>query len=870
MMGRKRKHASRLQEAAEGTKSLENFFSGAKKSNKSESLSDLVDVSLSDSSAITAAESNQFVQTSESSAQSQPADSEVPVGSSGYYNDVQEETGKDDVESVGQRHCDKFDIGLWHKRQHSGIAIAAADRYEFIRQCWEPPVDFIFPSHSEVVGAGKKRRKTMRSFQGVWLMRWRWLKYSKSVDGGFCLACMLFAKSRHQLGQLVVSPMKFFTPATTVLSDHETKSYHQQAIKDMDKFIHTIENPDCQEACDVQLLTHHDRQVGDNRQKLCSIVKTILWLGRQNVALRGHRESGTDDLLSSDHNVGNFQALLKFRVEAGDTLLESHLKSCPRNASYCSPRIQNELLSCAGEWVRKMIVADIKKAGMFSVLADEVADCSNQEQLSLVLRFVDSECSSIREEFVGFVHCTDGITGQALATAILSEIEALGLSGVPIRGQGYDGASNMSGKHSGVAKIIQQQHPKAHYVHCGSHALNLCIVAACDVQPIRHMMGVLKELSLYFNTSPKRQAVLRKVNSDQADEDKCSQKKLVDLCKTRWLYRHRAIETFHSLYGVVVTALREISESSSHCWDAENRTRSLGLLSSILSFNFRLAFTVSRQIFQYLEDITTSLQSSGKDIVEAYDEVKVVATQLQKVRDEIEARHVLWMEKAREMGRRVDEDTAPQLPRHAWQTKSDTPAEYFRRNISAPFLDCVIGHLDTRFNHIRDIVNGGMAILPAVAITLSQDEFLSSSDLFHKQYPGDLPHPDSLTAELERWYTRCKELKNSCDLKTPITALASCPKSYPNMKKLLQIMCTLPVTTNSCERSFSKLKLLKTYLRSTMTNDRMTSLALLFVHRQLAESDDMIVAAVVDLFVKRNPRRMALQFSQLMTVNQFE
>ena len=48
-----------------------------------------------------------------------------------------------------------------------------------------------------------------------------------------------------------------------------------------------------------------------------------------------------------------------------------------------------------------------------------------------------------------------------------------------------------------------------------------------------------------------------------------------------------------------------------------------------------------------------------------------------------------------------------------------------------------------------------------------------------------------------------------------------------------------------------------------MTNDRMTSLALLFVHRQLAESDD-IVAGVVDLFVKRNPRRMALQFSQLI------
>ena len=78
--------------------------------------------------------------------------------------------------------------------------------------------------------------------------------------------------------------------------------------------------------------------------------------------------------------------------------------------------------------------------------ADEAADCSNKEQLPLVIRFVDAT-DSIREEFVGFVLCDKGTTGSAIADKILETLAAYGLNITFLRGQGYDGAGNMAGKY---------------------------------------------------------------------------------------------------------------------------------------------------------------------------------------------------------------------------------------------------------------------------------------------------------------------------------------------------------------------------------------------------------------------------------------
>ena len=80
---------------------------------------------------------------------------------------------------------------------------------------------------------------------------------------------------------------------------------------------------------------------------------------------------------------------------------------------------------------------DQRKQIFFSVLDDEASDCSSQEQLSLVIRFVNAS-GEIIEEFWGFLHCDIGLSGKTLAETVLNGITNLTLDMQNCRGQGYD------------------------------------------------------------------------------------------------------------------------------------------------------------------------------------------------------------------------------------------------------------------------------------------------------------------------------------------------------------------------------------------------------------------------------------------------
>ena len=75
------------------------------------------------------------------------------------------------------------------------------------------------------------------------------------------------------------------------------------------------------------------------------------------------------------------------------------LTSGPKNATYTSPDTQNTLLRLIASNVMGKICLSAKKAGIYSVLADETKDCSKVEQLSIVIRYVDVETAAIHERF---------------------------------------------------------------------------------------------------------------------------------------------------------------------------------------------------------------------------------------------------------------------------------------------------------------------------------------------------------------------------------------------------------------------------------------------------------------------------------------
>jgi hypothetical protein len=94
----------------------------------------------------------------------------------------------------------------------------------------------------------------------------------------------------------------------------------------------------------------------------------------------------------------------------------------------------------------------------------------------------------IYEKFIGFVQ-VESTTGFELSETILSTLRSSNLDIKKLRGQGYDGAANMSGPIKGVQSRILAVQPLAFYTHCQGHNLNLVVADSCDVADVRNTIG---------------------------------------------------------------------------------------------------------------------------------------------------------------------------------------------------------------------------------------------------------------------------------------------------------------------------------------------------------------------------------------------
>ncbi|KAJ8664432.1 hypothetical protein QAD02_006094 [Eretmocerus hayati] len=231
-----------------------------------------------------------------------------------------------------------------------------------------------------------------------------------------------------------------------------------------------------------------------------------LHLAETNSAFRG----SSDKLFTPNNGkfLGLVQLLAKF-----DPVMEHHLAlaiSGDITFHYCGENIQNELISLMAEKVDVAITEKGSLANFFSITADCTPDISKKEQLSILARIVDISGPEveIKEYLLGFINITDS-TGIGLTEVIVDVVERHGFKMSNCRGQGYDNGANMKGKKSGVQKRIPDISPRAPYVPCGSHSLNLvlCDAAQSSVKSVT-MFGILQRLFTLFSASTQRWEIL--------------------------------------------------------------------------------------------------------------------------------------------------------------------------------------------------------------------------------------------------------------------------------------------------------------------------------------------------------------------------
>ena len=251
------------------------------------------------------------------------------------------------------------------------------------------------------------------------------------------------------------------------------------------------------------------------------------------------------------------------------------------------------------------------------------------------------------------------------------------------------------------------------------------------------------------------------------------------------------------------------------------------------------------------------------DVSPAHRDIESVKTALKSARSDsqVDMFYEHTFEEAVRLGASVDiEQSSPRLAgrqRHRSNAPAGTVKDYYKRNLTIPLLDHINGELNTRFSSESSaIVVEFMQLLPSTICENSAATVLNKAYLTEllQIYEYDLPSARSLHVELSLWHTQCAERDAELaeSLNTAAKVLPHADQDYyPTIHILFLIMTTLPVTSCECERL---LRLVKSALRTTMSEDRLNGLAMTQCHRDISLDREEVVKE----FARCYPRKLTL------------
>jgi len=162
---------------------------------------------------------------------------------------------------------------------------------------------------------------------------------------------------------------------------------------------------------------------------------------REGLAIRGHTEV--------EGNLLQLMTLWSEDCSGVKRWLDKH--------QYLSHDIVNEMIMLTGNTLLRTLLVDIREASWFSILADETRDISNEEQLVIIVRWVNKVFEV--QDLIGMIHVpsTSATLTASIKDVLIRCIVPLSNCG----GQTYNGASNMMGHLRGVATQLEREEPSA-------------------------------------------------------------------------------------------------------------------------------------------------------------------------------------------------------------------------------------------------------------------------------------------------------------------------------------------------------------------------------------------------------------------------
>ena len=651
----------------------------------------------------------------------------------------------------------------------------------------------------------------------------QWLCYSPFLKKPYCEICWLFSERGSNCNRAWIDGVSGDTHnMNTKIQKHEKSEQHIAAARIYGRW---------KSGKTVDEETKRELKVNISfwTKVLQRVIAIILTLCSMNLALRGHRETVGEGVCTG----GNFLGVVAL-VAQYDSVLADVISLPYRATKYLSHEIQTEIINLLGNAVRSSLVNKINNAPFWSIILDTTSDITRVDQLSIIVRWVDirEENFELTESFLGFVEVT-AADAQGLVETTKEYLKGLGVDFKRIRGQGYDGANVMSGVRGGVQKLIKNICTSpVPFVHCASHNLNLVINDSVEsITQNQNFFTAMQEIFNFFGNSLNRWREL----SIQGETTSLTLKKL---CTTRWTSRIDAVRAVRDRYVHILKVLTKISLTSDN---SKERAIAVGLRKKMESYEFIVFIVFWERVLRAFNNTSRELQSPKMDLSAASRLLNITKNELQHLRDNYQS--VLDTASAIALSWNIT-PSFTHSRRYFYSNQRyindiSEPNEFFKVNVFYRTLDVALTELRVRFEG-QNVVSSFFSFLYPYNLKAAKVEDIESSvasilKSYHHDFTNDL------VTEVRSFVREFKD--EIADLHTVSDLLQlmynnRMMSSFPQFQKLLVLFLTIPVTVASAERSFSKLKLIKTYLRSKMDQSKLTNLAILSIENDVARNLD--------------------------------
>jgi len=422
------------------------------------------------------------------------------------------------------------------------------------------------------------------------------------------------------------------------------------------------------------------------------------------------------------------------------------------------------------------------------------------------------------------------------------------------------------GKRSGVSTIIKEEQPKAIATHCQGHSLSLAVKSMTkECQILRDTMGTAGEICVLVKYSPKRENMLGKLseNVDGTLETDKQAWKLDKLSTTRWTIRAKCFKKMIKNYQSLMALW---DESLNERLDAETKARINGCKKQMESFSFYFGLNLGHKLYSHTDNLSITLQKEKMSAISGKELADLTNKTMQGMRNDRD--FDLFYETVTKSAKSMDFVSSPTAPRKRKRPKynilefvegnpSSSGEAYYPETAHAHFkaiyfeaIDVIVSSIKERFEQpaFKVFTEVEQLLLKSISKKPTEEEMKTVNASFCDDFDDQ-----SLPCELELLPTIFREFSpvNFSDVVQSLSTEKR--KLIKNVVIIIRLVLTMGATSATPERSFSTMRRLKTWLRSTMTQKRFNSLSLLNVHKEILDTISLI--DIANEFVRAHPSR---------------